>query len=167
MVRAQDPSVVFLVETWADKARLENLCDELQLDEKWIVQRVTRVGGLALFWKNSIDIDVVSSSLNHIDAIVNKGKEDTWRFIGIYGFPKAGGKHQTWELLQRLNQQFALPWVCAGDFNEILRGHEKQARCQEENLIWLPFEMWLTNVVLSTWAMWVTRLPGEAKGRVD
>ena len=125
LVRAQDPSIMFLAETWVDKARLEFLCDELLFDKKWIVQRVTRAGGLALLWKNSIDISVVSSSLNHIDAIVNKGKDDSWRFTGIYGFPEAGGKHETWEMLRRLNQQFVLPWVCAGDFNEILRGHEK------------------------------------------
>ena len=104
LVQAQDPSIVFLAETWADETRLENLCDELNLDDKWIVQRVTRARDLALFWKNSVDIEVVSSSLNHIDAIVNNGKEDTLRFTGIYGFPEAGGKHQTWELLQRLNQ---------------------------------------------------------------
>ena len=125
LVRAQDPSIMFLAETWVDKARLEFLCDELLFDKKWIVQRVTRAGGLALLWKNSIDISVISSSLNHIDAIVNKGKDDSWRFTGIYGFPEAGGKHETWEMLQRLNQQFVLPWVYAGDFNEILRGHEK------------------------------------------
>ena len=95
LVRAQDPSIMFLAETWVDKARLEFLCDELLFDKKWIVQRVTRAGGLALLWKNSIDISVVSSSLNHIDAIVNKGKDDSWRFTGIYGFPEAGGKHET------------------------------------------------------------------------
>ncbi|XP_075663236.1 uncharacterized protein LOC142632780 [Castanea sativa] len=32
-VWAQDPSVVFLAETWTDEARLKKLCDDLQLDE--------------------------------------------------------------------------------------------------------------------------------------
>ena len=32
---------------------------------------------------------------------------------------------ETWQLLRELNNKYHLPWVCAGDFNEILRGHEK------------------------------------------
>ena len=94
-VRAQDPSILFLAETWADEARLKRLCDELQYDEVWVVRRVTRAGGLALFWKNSVDMEVDSTSLNHIDAIINKGKADAWRFTGIYGFPKVGRKAET------------------------------------------------------------------------
>lgn len=75
-MRAQDPSILFLAETWADEARLLKLHDDLQFDELWVVDRVTGAGGLALLWKNSIDIDVDSASLHHIDAIINKGKDD-------------------------------------------------------------------------------------------
>ena len=32
---------------------------------------------------------------------------------------------ETWQLLCDLNNKYNIPWVCAGDFNEILRGHEK------------------------------------------
>ncbi|XP_075670045.1 uncharacterized protein LOC142639793 [Castanea sativa] len=70
-------------------------------------------------------MEVDSASLNHIDAVINKGKADAWRFTGIYGFPKACRKAETWELLRGLIQKFSLPWICAGDFNEILRNHEK------------------------------------------
>ena len=96
-VRAQDPSVLFLAETWADEARLRKLCDELQFDEVWVVGRITRAGGLALLWKNSVDIDVDSASLNHIDAIISKDQEDAWRFTGCMEFQKLVGnqKHGT------------------------------------------------------------------------
>ena len=30
-------------------------------------------------------VDVESSSLNHIDVLINKGKDDKWRFTGFYG----------------------------------------------------------------------------------
>ncbi|KAL0003477.1 hypothetical protein SO802_017258 [Lithocarpus litseifolius] len=86
---------------------------------------VTRAGGLALLWKNSVSIKVVGSSLNFIDGIVNDGHEDSWRFTGIYGFPESSRKVETWQLLRELNAKYNLPWVCVGDFNEILRGHEK------------------------------------------
>ena len=124
-MRAQDPSILFLAEMWPNEARLRKLCDELQFDEVWVVGRITRASGLALLWKSSVDINVDSASLNHIDAIINKGNEDAWRFTGVYGFPEASRKPETWDLLCGLNQKFCLPWICAGDFNEILRGHEK------------------------------------------
>ena len=73
IVRAQDPSILFLAETWADKARLDKFCDELNFDEKWVVDKISRAGGLALLWKNSVSIKVVDSSLNFIDTIVNDG----------------------------------------------------------------------------------------------
>lgn len=125
IMRAQDPAVVFLAETWANKDRLKKLFDDLHFDEKWVVPRVTQAGGLALLWKNYIQIDVDSSSLNHIDVIVNKGKDDSWRFTGIYGMPEASRKSETWELLRNLHQKYTLPWLCVDDFDEILLSHEK------------------------------------------
>lgn len=97
-VWAQDPFIVFLAETWTGEARLKKLCDDLQFDEIWVVSYVTRAGGLALLWKNSADINVDSASLNHIDAIINKGREDAWRFTGIYGFPESNKKAEMWEM---------------------------------------------------------------------
>ena len=51
----------------------------------FVVTRVNWGGGLALFWKNSIDVTVETFSKNHIGLIINKGNEDAWRFTGFYG----------------------------------------------------------------------------------
>lgn len=61
----------------------------------WVVECVTRESGLAVLWKHSVDIIVDSASQNHIDVIINKGKEETWRFTGIYGFPETIRKAET------------------------------------------------------------------------
>ena len=42
-------------------------------------------GGLALYWKNSIDVHVDSFSKYHIDSIINKVGDEAWRFTGFYG----------------------------------------------------------------------------------
>ena len=47
------------------------------------VSKVNLGGGLGLFWKRGVELDVESSSLNHIDVLINKGKEDEWRFTGF------------------------------------------------------------------------------------
>ncbi|KAL5798919.1 hypothetical protein ACOSQ2_003739 [Xanthoceras sorbifolium] len=48
-----------------------------------------------------------------------------WRFTGFYGEPKQWLREQSWVLLRRLAGLDNLPWLIGGDFNEILRGDEK------------------------------------------
>ncbi|KAL4609732.1 hypothetical protein ACB092_08G002500 [Castanea dentata] len=60
----------------------------------------------------------------HLEC-VNKGKEDEWRFTKFYGEPDTSNRHESWEKSRRLKNRFTLPWLCAGDFNEILKADEK------------------------------------------
>ncbi|XP_074282902.1 uncharacterized protein LOC141607451 [Silene latifolia] len=48
------------------------------------------------------------------------GKEGTWRVTGFYGWPNVTERHLSWELLRVLSSQYDGPWVCIGDFNEVL-----------------------------------------------
>ena len=52
------------------------------------VLKITKGGGLAVFWKHGVDLSVDTYSSNHIDTIINQGKEHGWRFIGLYGEPE-------------------------------------------------------------------------------
>jgi len=63
---------MFLAETLANEARVDYVKERIRFDEKFFVQRVNRGGGLVVFWKNEITVDIESSSLNYIDAIINK-----------------------------------------------------------------------------------------------
>ncbi|XP_030930869.1 uncharacterized protein LOC115956706 [Quercus lobata] len=121
VVTAKAPTVVFLAKTLADEARLDFVKDRIRFDKKFVVLRVNRGGGLVLYWKNDLLIDVVSSSLNHIDVIINKDTKAAWRFTGL----KTHKRQESWELLRNLHSQNSLPWLCAGDFNEILKQSEK------------------------------------------
>ena len=80
---------------------------------------------MVLLWRGDVQLRVVSSSLNHVDTIVNEGRDNTWRFTGFYGAPETSNRHITWNLLRNLNAQYDFPWLCAGDFNEIFKSHEK------------------------------------------
>ena len=116
---------MFLGETWLEEARLSNIRDSLQFGHYHGVSRITRGGGLALFWKNGFTLDVESLSQNHIDVVINKGKDNAWRFTGIYGAPETHLRSETWELICGLYRHESLPWLYGGDFNEILKSHEK------------------------------------------
>jgi len=95
MIRAQDPSVVVLTETWLDKARLEIIKVRYKFGGLVEVSRENRGGGVAVLWKKECDFTMDSYSPNHIDAMVNKGKEDEWRFTGFYGEPDTNIRHES------------------------------------------------------------------------
>ena len=124
-VPAKDPSVVFLAETWVDKARLKDVKRKIQFENMFVSLRNNRGGGLVLFWRESVDVSVEGFDKNHIDTIINKNKDNKWRFIGFYGEPDTQKRVESWDLLKDLNQKFRLPWLCVGDFNELVRSEEK------------------------------------------
>ena len=87
MVRAKDPSVVFIAETWTDEARLTLVQDKMKFKHKFMAPRRNKVGGLVIFWKEDFDLNIETFSKNHIDTTVNKNKDDEWRFTGFYREP--------------------------------------------------------------------------------
>jgi len=125
LVQAQDPLVVSLAETWLVQARLGDIRDRFRMGNYFGVTKVNLGGGLALFWKKGLKVDVESSSLNHIDVLINKSKEDGWSFTGFYGEPLTQRRLESWNLLRNLYGRFSIPWLCIGDFNEITKSHEK------------------------------------------
>ena len=77
LIQTKDPFVVFLAETWANEARLKEVQRYIKFDNLFYVERNPRGGeGLALYWKNSIDVHVDSFSKYHIDSIINKGNDE-------------------------------------------------------------------------------------------
>ncbi|XP_074287942.1 uncharacterized protein LOC141613105 [Silene latifolia] len=83
------------------------------------VDSVGRSGGLAFLWKKEVDCSFVSASVHYMDFHV-KSTGGEWRVTGFYGWPSVSDRHLSWELLRVLARQSTLPWVCIGDFNEIL-----------------------------------------------
>ncbi|PWA62917.1 hypothetical protein CTI12_AA360000 [Artemisia annua] len=91
-----------------------------------VVNPMRRAGGLMLLWKKEMDIWVSRYSKHFIDFEVKEEGVSKWRGIGIYGWPSTGDKHLTWRLLRTLKSFSSLPWLCFGDFNEILLSFEKK-----------------------------------------
>lgn len=81
---------------------------------------------MALFWKDEIVVDAQSPLDNHIDVVVDQEMDDAWHFTSFCGNSDTASREDSWSLLRDLSHLFSLPWVCVGDFNEILRAEEKQ-----------------------------------------
>ncbi|KAG8662107.1 hypothetical protein MANES_01G065050v8 [Manihot esculenta] len=60
----------------------------------------------------------------------------SWRLTGYYGEADRGSRHLSWQRLRMLASHLEAPWVCLGDFNDILSPSEKRGgRPQPPRLI--------------------------------
>ena len=82
-------------------------------------------GGLALFWKSSINLVIEDSSSYFIDTWIDKNKEHEWRFTSFCGELATSRRCEAWDVLQTLNHHPDVPWLCVGDFNELTSRDEK------------------------------------------
>ncbi|XP_074321466.1 uncharacterized protein LOC141658006 [Silene latifolia] len=119
LVRREAPAILFFCETKLSGHELRRVRERFDEFYGIEVDSVGRSGGLAMLWKKEIDCTFMSASNHHMDFRV-KGEEGEWRITGFYGWPVTADRHLSWELLRLLSRQSHLPWVCIGDFNEIL-----------------------------------------------
>lgn len=71
IVRAQDPMIVFLSETWSSREHMMWVRDRIQIDGCFMVPTGGRGGGLALLWKKGVAVWVDSFSSYYIDSIID------------------------------------------------------------------------------------------------
>ncbi|CAD6237922.1 unnamed protein product [Miscanthus lutarioriparius] len=62
----------------------------------------------------------------YIDEDVVQNDGFTWRFTGFYGEPHTNKKTLSWKALRTFHAARKHPWLCLGDFNEILLSCEKE-----------------------------------------
>ena len=119
------PQLVFLCETKPSTTQMNVTGKKLNFDSCFAVSCSGRGGVLALLWNEETCVQIKSFSKHHIDAEVQMANGRQMRCTGVYGHPEMGQKQHTWTLLRRLAGSSPSPWLCFGDFNEILHPHEK------------------------------------------
>ncbi|XP_031095115.1 uncharacterized protein LOC115999403 [Ipomoea triloba] len=136
LIRTKRPSLVFLMETFLVRGKMEPIRRQLGFPNMLVVDAQGHRGGLALLWTDSMDVEVTIFSHNHIDATVTVDVGSlVWRFTGFYGFPERARRRDSWNFLRNLAGLSSIPWVVMGDFNDLLHQHEKRGRAP--HLDWL------------------------------
>lgn len=150
LVKSKGPTILFLMKTKQSIVKMTKICGDLNFQLVFAVLSDGRSGGLGMFWKADCNLHIQTLSPNHIDAHILNENQQPWRLTGFYGYSKSSRKHESWRLLKHLQARSSLPWVCLGDFNDILHSDEKQGRLPK------PF---CTNVSLQrdTPTIWVGR----------
>ena len=120
------PDVLSLSETHLSKAKAGKLKNMLKFDEVLVSESDGRSGGLPLFYHRDLNITSSEVNANFIDIFIDEDSDSGWRFTGFYGEPCGERKHLSWDYIRGLRSKFDLPWMIAGDFNEILYGYDKE-----------------------------------------
>ena len=119
--------MVFLSETKRSKTEMENFVHQLGDFTGVYVDARGRSGDLALLWDNSVSVQLLSLSLNHIDTTISLDGEDViWRFTAIYGWSGSRDKWKTAYMISDLATHSSLSWLIRGDLNEIFYNAEKK-----------------------------------------
>ncbi|KAH9802749.1 reverse transcriptase domain-containing protein [Citrus sinensis] len=122
------PDFPFLVETLCRRDKLEKLKIQLGYVGLFVVDKVGRSGGLALFWKPNFMVQLLKFGKTFIDVAVRDSEGRQWRITGYYGFPESIRRRDSWRLLRSLAMTSSLPWICLGDFNDLLHSSEKRRK---------------------------------------
>jgi hypothetical protein len=126
LVKEKKPNIVFLMETKLRSNKMERVRVQLGFEHMFVVDSVGKRGGLALFWTVDAGVEIQNYSRHHINAkVCSSPAKPQWKFTSFYGHPDPSKRMEAWNLLRHIARMEPMPWVCLGDFNEILSADEK------------------------------------------
>jgi len=127
MVKEKNLSFVFLIETLCKKKQMEWIRVKLGFAGCFVVEPIGRRGVWLYFGRKSVILEIYNFSCRHIHAIIKCGDgTGCWKFTGFYGHPVSSKRVASWELLRQLKNHPIMPWLCVGDFNEVLEHTKKE-----------------------------------------
>ena len=126
LVKTQRPEVLFLMETKLETSSMERFRVSLGFNSVFVVPSLDKSGGLAMFSKDGINLEIKNYTTHHIDCYIRQRNDMGWRLTGFYGRPEDFRRWESWALMDQLNGLGQNPWLCCGDFNEIMYQNEKR-----------------------------------------
>lgn len=123
-------TALHVLQTQIHKARVESLKSTLGYDNSFAISSAGRSGRLGVFWNNNIRVQILPYSQYHIDTIVTENRKEPWRLTCVYREAQTTECHKTWDTLKFIKAASHLPWVCIGDFNEVLQRNEHMGVCK-------------------------------------
>jgi len=121
---------MILTETKAYGERAKRIVNKLPFDGAIFANTIGLTGGLWLLWDSSqVEVVRLSSTEQEIHAVVTPTySNSSWLLSAVYASPRFVERRLLWENLITVYGLHSLPWVIAGDFNEVLMGEDKFRR---------------------------------------
>ena len=118
---------MFLSETKIKSPRINRIKTHLNFFDCFYVEANGRAGGLALFWRMGVDLEIVYLDSNLIASLIYSDPERSpWILFCVYGPPRRAKRKKIWAKVEDLAKSFSGPWAVMGDFNSIKGSKEKK-----------------------------------------
>lgn len=117
------PKVLFM-ETKNNRNALLYLQKWSGYDRVYTVEPRGLSGGLALFWKKTVHMELLYVDKNVMDCHIRFGSF-SYFVTCVYGDPFLKYRHKMWERINRIGISRKGSWCILGDFNELLHNGEK------------------------------------------
>ncbi|KAK3230979.1 hypothetical protein Dsin_002860 [Dipteronia sinensis] len=106
-------------------SKASSVIRNIGFSNSFVVDAAGFSGGIWLLWNNSqVKLQIIASSRQCITALVEENSF-VWVLTVVYANPCVTTRRLLWKYLDSIRKCFALPWLIAGDFNEITNTSEK------------------------------------------
>jgi hypothetical protein len=106
----EGPNVFFMFESKVKSPKINHLKVSMGFAYSFCVDCVGRAGGLALFWKSGVDLEIVLSNINIIATLNYSDPPDcAWLLIVVHGPPYFAKLRSFWALMEELVDGFSGP----------------------------------------------------------
>ncbi|XP_074278070.1 uncharacterized protein LOC141601676 [Silene latifolia] len=119
LIRRESPAIVFLCETKLGSRDMRKVINKIDGYDGLMVDSVGRSGGSAFLWRAEVKCTFRGASDHYMDFDVEIGGI-VWRCTWFYGWPAVQDRHLSWRQLRLLAGDSTGPWLCIGDYNEVL-----------------------------------------------
>ena len=105
-------------------------------DKIFTVEPLGLSGGLAVLWKNSYDIEILSGDKRIIDMKL-QCRSVVFFLSCVYGDPVRARRQDVWDRLVEVGMRRNEAWLLTGDFNELMSNEEKLGGAvRDESTFW-------------------------------
>lgn len=116
--------IMVLLEPRISGDRAVTVVQKLGYSNCFLVDAEGYSGGIWLLWQaDHVHLQVVACSPYSITSLITMASRQRF-FAAIYASPQACNRRRLWYYLDSALHLISLPWMFAGDFNEVLSNHE-------------------------------------------
>ena len=108
LIRLNRTTTVALIKPKFSSAHADVICKGINFSNWVLVEAIRFSGGIWIFWRDSILIDIVHTHLQSV----------------VYGSPDCGLRRKIWEALDLTSFGTEGPWLSTGDYNSVMSTDE-------------------------------------------
>ncbi|KAH0969095.1 hypothetical protein GBA52_029045 [Prunus armeniaca] len=126
LIHSHHMDILFIFEPRISGGKATSIAQSLGFSNFEIVDATGFSGGLWLLWDATrVHVDILGTSNQSISASVAWPSQSPWLFTAVYASPCGIKRGKLWEYLSFIADNQHLPWLIAGDFNEMLNVNDK------------------------------------------